>query len=196
MPGFRTFMEEFFNMCCDAQLRILRALAVALGLPEATFDKLHSRHEFELRLTHYPAIDIQKLQADTNRISEHHDWGTITLVFQDSTGGLEFEQKDRPGTFHAVESAKPMEIVLNVGDCLHRWTNGTLHSVNHRVKIPRSLRYQHHGVVPERHSVSFFCKPNRDESVASWEAFKRDTLVGYDDITSYEYNQSLLKTTY
>ena len=196
LPGFRTFMEGFFNLCCDAQLLILRALAVGLNMPEYTFDKLHSRHEFELRLTHYPAIDIKKLQTDTNRISEHHDWGTITLVFQDSTGGLEFEQKDRPGVFHAVESVKPMEIVLNVGDCLHRWTNGTLHSVNHRVKIPRSLSTQQQGLVPERHSVSFFCKPNRDEAVASWKVFQSDALARYEDITSYEYNQRLLKTTY
>ena len=189
-------MESFFDRCCNTQLQVLRALATAMKLPEAQFETLHSRNDCELRLTHYPAIDIQKLRTDTCRISEHHDWGTLTMVFQDSTGGLEFEEKTRLGTFHPVESSSPTEVIINVGDCLQRWTDGALHSVWHRVKIPPGLEAQPDGLVAERHSVSFFCKPNRDASLLPLDGFGDREKHQYEDITAYEYNQRLLKTTY
>ena len=30
------------------------------------------------------------------------------------------------------------EMIINVGDCLQRWTNDTLRSANHRVTLPRA----------------------------------------------------------
>jgi isopenicillin N synthase-like dioxygenase len=55
---------------------------------------------------------------------------TLTLLFQDSVGGLEIKQNDGGYT-----SATPIEgtIVVNVGDLLQRWTNDRLKSTVHRV---------------------------------------------------------------
>ena len=57
----------------------------------------------------------------------HSDWGTITMLFQDNSGGLQVEDPNRKG--HFVD-ATPMDgaLVLNVGDLLMRWSNGSLKS--------------------------------------------------------------------
>lgn len=41
-----------------------------------------------LRLLYYPALE-QQLKEGQSRCGEHSDYGTITLLFQDSVGGLE-----------------------------------------------------------------------------------------------------------
>lgn len=54
----------------------------------------------------------------------HSDWGTITMLFQDDSGGLQVEDPNRQG--HFVD-ATPMTnaLVMNVGDLLMRWSNGS-----------------------------------------------------------------------
>ena len=54
----------------------------------------------------------------------HKDWSTFTFLFQDDVGGLELEDPQVPGCFVA---AKPIAgaCVLNVGDMLQRFSNGT-----------------------------------------------------------------------
>ena len=47
-----------------------------------------------LRLLYYPAV-VDQLKEGQIRCGEHSDYGTITLLFQDSVGGLEVSAKNR-----------------------------------------------------------------------------------------------------
>ncbi|RAH47394.1 isopenicillin N synthase family dioxygenase [Aspergillus brunneoviolaceus CBS 621.78] len=197
LPGFRTFMESYFEAGFACQQRILSAVALGLGLPPTAFDRLHHKRQNELRLTHYPPIEARQLQDGTKtRISEHTDFGTITLLFQDSVGGLEVEDHTSVGIFHPIESER-YEMIVNIGDCFQRWSNGGLRSTRHRVHVSQRDLQNQSECLPGRYSVAYFTKPNRDASVGSMpELLKPGAQAIYSDLTAGEFVLQRSATTY
>jgi isopenicillin N synthase-like dioxygenase len=125
LPGFRAFMLGFYWRCFETAKQLLRALAVGIGLDdEEYFLRFHSGENNQLRLLHYPPVETEKLESRAvARMPAHSDWGSITMLFQDGSGGLQVEDPGRPGCF---VDAKPLEdaLIVNVGDLLMRWSNG------------------------------------------------------------------------
>lgn len=188
-------MESFYEKAFKTELEILSALAIALGVPEDHLRSLHNRAENEFRILHYPAIPASELSdGKATRIAEHTDFGTITMLFQDSIGGLQVEDQTKPGAgiFHDVESSAPTDIILNIGDSLQRLTNDTFKAAVHRVTYPPTIKAGGDGerIVPERYSVAYFGKPNRNASLFPLKNFITDkTPCKYDeDITAWEWN--------
>ncbi|KAL2802042.1 hypothetical protein BJX63DRAFT_136276 [Aspergillus granulosus] len=220
LPEFRPFMESFYESCQSLHLQLLSAIALSLSLPPTFFTAHCGRNSSELRLNHYPAAKCADLaDGSMMRISSHTDFGTITLLFQDAVGGLEIEDQHKPGVYIPVlptrDSAKK-EMIVNVGDCLQRWTNDRLRSANHRVTLPVGMknlnlkdagaggseggnsRASNGSVVPDRYSVAYFGKPDRDALVGAIPELVRDGEdVKYGGMmTAWEYNQSRLLQTY
>ncbi|KAJ0424975.1 hypothetical protein BJY00DRAFT_226727 [Aspergillus carlsbadensis] len=160
LPRFRPFMETFYESCQSLHLQLLTAIALSLSLPPTFFSARCSRNSSELRLNHYPpatcAADLDRLaDGSMMRISSHTDFGTVTLLFQDGVGGLEVEDQDRSGVYIPVLPTRGSrdgdghghghggigrELIVNVGDCLQRWTNDRLRSANHRVTLPVGMK--------------------------------------------------------
>ncbi|OJI99007.1 hypothetical protein ASPVEDRAFT_80633 [Aspergillus versicolor CBS 583.65] len=192
LPGFREFMSDFYQRCDALHQQLLVAIARSMHLPESSFTPLCARNSSELRLNHYPAVKPDELS----------DFGTITLLFQDSVGGLEVEDQAEPGRYLAVEPADCADIIVNVGDCLQRWTNDRLRSANHRVTLPRgSLDVESDGdsgLVDSRYSIAYFGKPSRDETVRTLTALLRpgEEAKYKDEITAWQFNQLRLLQTY
>lgn len=70
------------------------------------------------------------------------------------------EVPPQSGQFIDVESGGPYECILNVGDCLQKWTG--LHSARHRVHLPDQSAEKEGGqIIPERFSIAYFAKPDR-----------------------------------
>lgn len=185
-------MESFYAAAFQTELHILTALAQALGISAQHMRELHSKAENEFRLLHYPATPASVFQdKSSTRIAEHTDFGTITLLFQDSIGGLQVEDQEQPGTFHDVESSSKHEIILNIGDSLQRLTNDTFKAACHRVTVPPTEKTigENEDIIPERYSVAYFAKVNRDASLLPLQRFVTDTRpCRYADITSAEFN--------
>ena len=193
-------MEEFFKVLEGVAADIMAALELAFDLPRGAFVDMitHEGNASELRLNHYPAIEVEKIKTgNVSRIWPHFDLGVITLLFQDEVGGLEFENRNQRGTFSRVDCSSPTEIVVNVSETLQRWTNGTLPAGLHRVDLPRNLENSDSGTLPERYSIAYFCKADRSASVG---ALKHFVSAGYDseyeDISAFEYHQQRLQSAY
>lgn len=87
--------------------------------------KKHSGDNNQLRLLHYPPLPAEAIESQAMaRMPAHTDWSSMTILFQDDCGGLEFEDLNQPGSFMPAEPVKNA-IVMNIGDLLQRWSNGS-----------------------------------------------------------------------
>ena len=148
-PVSATTMLAYFDACAALAGAIHRAFARDLGLPLDFFLDKFDRPMATLRLLHYPA----PAGAGEIGAGEHTDYGNITLLATDDVGGL--EARTRAGAWIAAPPM-PGAFIVNIGDCLMRWTNDVYVSTPHRV-VNRSGR--------ERYSIAFFFDPNPEAQV-------------------------------
>ena len=148
VPGFHAACTAYSAAMQQLAVRLMCLFAQALGLPAGHFDAFMRHPTCTTRLLHYPP---QPVQAAPGQIGcgAHTDWGALTLLAQDDTGGLQVRAPDgqwidvvpQPGTF-----------VVNAGDMMQRWTNDRWPSTLHRV-INRS---QPGGLPRDRWSIAYF----------------------------------------
>ncbi len=114
---------------------VLSGLAVGLGLEADWFERWVADPTVLFRIFHYPPPPPGF--AGSWGVAEHTDYGLLTLLVQDDTGGLEVRVDDRWIEVPPAEDA----IVCNLGDMLERVTGGRLRSTPHRVRLPEQDRY-------------------------------------------------------
>ena len=147
LDDFRRPVEAYHDAMCVLGHRIVHVLAELLGDTDGTLSAGFATPTTWLRLLHYPSVAVAA-DRDVYGSAPHRDFGCITILAQDDIGGLQVG--DTEGTWIDVPP-RPGAFVMNVGDMLHRWSNGRLLSTPHRV-INRSGR--------ERYSVAFFFDPH------------------------------------
>ena len=130
LPGFHEPVVAYEQAMHQFCLRLLKPLALALGLPRDWFGPFFEQPTTFLRLLHYPP-HAPDADDDAFGSAPHTDYGFITILCQDSQGGLEVRRRD--GTWLAAPPI-PGTWVVNVADMLSRWTNGRWQSTPHRVK--------------------------------------------------------------
>ena len=193
-------MEEAFVKMEQTSTSIMEALEAAFDLPSGAFLNriTHEGNASEMRLNHYPAIDINEIKrGGVSRIWPHFDLGVITLLFQDGIGGLEFENRDKSNTFNRVECETQAEMVVNVSETLQRWTNDALPAGLHRVNVPQCLEDKDVGTLPERYSIAYFCKADRAASVGPLRQFIQEgSEPKYQEMSGIEYHQQRLQSAY
>ncbi|KAI0910964.1 hypothetical protein F4823DRAFT_588262 [Ustulina deusta] len=199
LEGFRPFMEKLYEEGNDICLTLLEALEISLGLNPGSLKERSIPNAADLRLTHYPEISIKDMRSgQTSRIAPHSDWGIVTLLFQDSTGGLEVEDRTHPGTFFPVEPDDTTEMIVNAGDTLMRWTNGKVVAGIHQVTIPDRLKQMDEMILPERYSVAHLFKAQRQVSIAPLSQFVTiEEPAKYPEMSALQYHrqaQNLLFT--
>jgi isopenicillin N synthase-like dioxygenase len=151
LPGFRDTALAYFDGCGALGARLHRAFALDLGLEPDFFADKFDRPMATLRFLHYPAPP--RGSDPQTGAGEHTDYGNLTLLATDDVGGLEV--RTRSGQW--IEApVLPGAFIVNIGDCLMRWTNDVYVSTPHRV-VNRSAK--------ERYSIAFFYDPNPDAMV-------------------------------
>jgi isopenicillin N synthase-like dioxygenase len=160
----------------DAALgaRLHGVFARDLGLNPDFFADKFDGPMATLRLLHYPPSP--KAAAAPAGAGEHTDYGNLTLLATDDVGGLEV--RTRAGQW--IEApVVPGAFIVNIGDCLMRWTNDVYISTPHRV-VNRSAR--------ERYSIAFFFDPNPDAMVEAIPSCVREgELARYPAILAAGY---------
>jgi len=151
LPGFREAAVACHDAMRDVALGVMRLIDDALGAEGWIMTSLEVPTTW-FRMLHYPAVPAGT-PVDQFGSAPHTDFGGITFVAQDTTGGLQVAQTD--GSWIDVE---PIEgaFVMNAGSMLHRWSNGRLLATPHRVDN-RSGR--------ERYSCVLFCDPHMNAIV-------------------------------
>lgn len=196
--AFRDTMLAFFDACKGLHGRVMRAVAVGLGIPEEWFDGFTDGGDNTLRLLHYPEVRPEVFRRadglEQVRAGEHTDYGSITLLFQDDRGGLQVLSPN--GNF--IDAAPiPDTIVVNAGDLLARWSNDTIKSTKHRVVEPPPKAGEEVGdVYPARYSVAYFCNPNFDKFIDAIPGTYEETGKKYEGVNSGEYLVRRLAATY
>jgi isopenicillin N synthase-like dioxygenase len=130
LPDFREPVEAYERAIRGFCQRLLPALALALGLPRDRFGPFFEQPTTFLRLLHYPP-QAPDSADDAFGAAPHTDYGFVTILCQDTQGGLEVRRRD--GTWLKAPPL-PGTWVVNVADMLQRWTNGRWLSTPHRVK--------------------------------------------------------------
>jgi len=78
LPGFRPFMTEFYWTLNKAANAILEAIIMSLDLTEEEAEsvrKIHTNHDDQLRLLHYPPISREMLKDEKiGRLGAHTDF--------------------------------------------------------------------------------------------------------------------------
>jgi len=150
VPEFEAAVGALYAALDDAGNRMLRAIAVHLGLAADFFVDPVRDGNSVLRLLHYPPVTPGSLgdAAGAIRAGAHEDINVITLLLGAEEAGLQLLDKD--GQWRSID-APPGSLVCNVGDMLQRLTGHLLPSTTHRVVNPAPDRM---GVA--RYSTPFF----------------------------------------
>ncbi|KAH8094883.1 Clavaminate synthase-like protein [Cristinia sonorae] len=197
VPKFKSTILEFFQTCHELHVLVMRAIALGLDLDEKWFDGKIDEQYHNMRLLSYPSVQTNLLRKEgQSRAGAHSDYGTLTLLFQDSVGGLEV-QHPHTGQFQPATPI-PGTIVVNAGDLLARWSNDTLRSTLHRVVAPPIEKLSEtEGITPARQSIAFFCNPNGGAEIDCLPSCL-DATEGkkYPAVTTEEYIVGRLKATY
>jgi isopenicillin N synthase-like dioxygenase len=193
---FAVDMKAFFLTCKSLHMEVMRAIAIGMCLDAGFFDSFTDAGDNNLRLLHYPAVlkSVFKDNPDQVRAGAHSDYGSITLLFQDNVGGLEVQSPQ--GTW---VRATPIDgsIVVNAGDLLNRWSNGTIKSTKHRVIQPPAKEGDTSDMYPERYSIAYFCNPNFDRTIEALPGtYQADADKKWDPIKSGDYLVMRLAATY
>ncbi|XP_022253112.1 UPF0676 protein C1494.01-like [Limulus polyphemus] len=96
-PGLRQACLEFLPAILTLTNRFLKILAITLDVEEDFFLKRHKNRQNEkeglLKLMYYPPVEEDVRDPHVVRFGEHTDFGTITFLFQDNSGGMEVRQQ-------------------------------------------------------------------------------------------------------
>ncbi|WP_158968236.1 isopenicillin N synthase family dioxygenase [Chachezhania sediminis] len=177
LPGFRTTLTAYFDAVLTLGVDIHRAIARDLGLEEDFFAPHFTAPLATLRLLSYPPGTGA---ANEIGAGAHTDYGSITLLMTDGEAGLQVRPR---GQGWVDVPHVPGAFVINIADCLMRWTNDIYVSTPHRVLPPKRAR----------RSIAFFLDPNPDSVIT---ALPGTGTAKYPPVTGADYLQMRLDATY
>ncbi len=153
LDGFRAACEAYVAAMSDLGSKLMGLALDAIGATDRSILDAFETPTIWLRLLHYPP-QSPHAPDDLYGSAPHKDFGCLTLLAQDDVGGL---QVQTPAGHWVDAPPLPDAFVVNVGDMLHRLSNGRLLSTPHRV-INATGR--------ERYSVPFFYDPHVATDIA------------------------------
>jgi isopenicillin N synthase-like dioxygenase len=128
VPRLRPLVLAYLDALTSAGQAVLSGIALSLGLDATYFVAgCTSDPTILFRIFHYPPSPQRE---ESWGVGEHTDYGLVTLLAQDDSGGLQI------ATHEGWIDAPPIPgtLVCNIGDMLDRLTGGWYKSTPHRVR--------------------------------------------------------------
>lgn len=155
IPQMREKVLEYMAEMTKLGHALMSGMALSLGLDPSYFaDRYTSDPLILFRIFNYPAASPG--EAEDWGVGEHTDYGMLTILRQDGSGGLQV--KSRSGWIDAPPIAG--SFICNIGDMLDRMTRGLYRSTAHRAKNPTEHA---------RLAFPFFFDPNFNAEIRAIE---------------------------
>jgi isopenicillin N synthase-like dioxygenase len=187
VPGFEDRVTAYFAEAGRVARTMTHIFGDALSLSSSFFPALTSPSIDVLRMNHYalPEGTEVALDGDLVGMSEHTDFGIVTILWADRIRGLQVLGGD--GVWHDV-SPEPGALLVNLGDLTARLTNERWQSTLHRVKPPLV-----DGTIQRRRSAAYFHDGNPEAVVAPLDSCVDAAHPRlYDPVTVDEHIQAKL----
>jgi len=152
-PALRRDLLPYYNAVCDVARHVMAAIAVSLDQAADRFAPHYAKPLARGQLVYYPPSTQQDEREERFGVAPHTDFGVLTLLLQDDSGGLQVQSKSG-GWIEAPPI--PRTLVCNIGDLLARWSNNRFASTVHRV-VNRTSN--------ARYSIPVFFDPYTDTVV-------------------------------
>jgi isopenicillin N synthase-like dioxygenase len=178
LPDFKSTMLRYFDEVLALSVDVHHALALDLGLPRNWFDKHLDAPLATLRTLWYPGGTAGE---DETGAGEHTDYGSLTFIMSDGVPGLQLRPR---GEDWIDVPHHEGAFIVNIADCLMRWTNDVYVSTPHRVLKPKT----------RRQSIAFFLDPNPDSVIEALPNAEGEAK--YPPVTSADYLTMRLNETY
>lgn len=166
----RGVVLEYMRALTELGHVLMRGIALSLDLDEPYFADRYTNNPLILfRIFNYPPLAAGTGQQGGWGVGEHTDYGVLTILKQDDSGGLQV--KSKLGWVEAPPLANTF--VCNIGDMLEKMTGGLYRSTPHRVKNTSGK---------SRLSFPFFFDPNFDAEVRPLPlSSEAEVLVGHEE---------------
>ncbi|MEZ5811244.1 MAG: 2-oxoglutarate and iron-dependent oxygenase domain-containing protein [Rhizobiaceae bacterium] len=187
---FRPVWERYYRAMEQLAVRIMRAFAVALGLPETYFDSFIDQPISALRALNYPHQQGAIAEPGQQRAGAHTDYGSLTILMPETgTRGLEILA---PGGEWIEVPPVANAFVINIGDLMALWTNDRWVSTLHRVVNPRDGGKDSN----RRQSMAFFHQPNWFAEIACLDiCLEPGEAAKYEPVLSGPYLMGKFRST-
>ncbi len=176
-PAFQAAVSAYFDEAGRVARCLTTMFADALGLPVGFFERFTDHSLDVLRMNNYalPPGEVT-LDGDLTGMSEHTDYGIVTVLWADQVRGLQVLGRD--GSWNDVSPADGA-LLINLGDLMARWTNERWMSTLHRVKPPIV-----DGKIERRRSAAYFHDGNIDALIETLPTCREpDGSAAYPPIT-------------
>lgn len=180
LPGFKEAFEAYYGETYKLGMKILEGFALNLGKPEDFFTKHFTKPVADMVINHY--LGAAGLHISDQASGPHTDHGIVTILWQDSLGGLEV-LKD--GEWLPVTPIRG-SYIINIGELMKRWTNGRYKATVHRVV---------HLQNKSRYSMPLFCNPDFRTKVDPRDLGVSDADARFEPVMSGDFLMGRFKAT-
>jgi isopenicillin N synthase-like dioxygenase len=133
MPQFRQLVLDYMAVMTQLGHSLVAGISISLGLEETYFAEHYTSDPLILfRIFNYPAPWPGNENQSSLGVGEHTDYGLLTILRQDMSGGLQVKIKSCWVDVPLIANS----FVCNVGDMLERLTGGRYLSAPHRARNP------------------------------------------------------------
>jgi len=190
--GFKSALVDFTEHAGELAARTLQLIYLSLNADSSiAADLPQGKHRnSNIRLNYYPVSDPLTAEeaASVNALGDmalhhHTDPGILTLLVQDSVGGLQTESIE-DGWIDVPPV--PGTIVVNLGDAMQVWTNDNYRAAIHRVTPRRDQ---------PRYSTPYFYNPHTDAVLEPLPALASDAAK-YHSFTWKDFIQARVSDNY
>ena len=187
LPNWERIMKIYHSECCKLGKKLVALISQAADLSPNYFDQDFENPTAILRLLKYSTQQSHP-EEGVYGTGPHTDYGMITILAVDGQPGLQIYLHDKWIDIPPIQNT----FVVNLGDCLQRYTNNYFKSTLHRVIITTER---------ERFSTAFFYEPNENCTVRCLPEFLTDMNgqpieKAYEDVKYGDYLRNKYANTH